>query len=60
MTTQLNEEAVQKLEATYTDPPRVTVRKVGGEVEEYAGDDARAIIAWARERGALRVSCETP
>ena len=60
MTTHLQEEAVQKLEATYSDPPRVTVRKVGGEVEEYDGDDARAVIAWARERGALRVSCETP
>ncbi len=60
MTTQLNEEAVQKLEAVYSDPPRVTVRKVTGEVEEYDGEDARAVIAWARERGALRVSCETP
>ena len=55
----MQEEAVQKLEATYTDPPRVTVRKVDGSAEEYDGDDARAVIAWARERGALRTSWQT-
>ena len=56
---QLNENAVQKLEATYTDPPTVTVRKVDGTAEEYTGDDAQAVIAWARERGALRTSWQT-
>ncbi|HUW11440.1 MAG TPA: hypothetical protein VM537_17035 [Anaerolineae bacterium] len=58
MIMQLNEEAVRKIEATYTDPPRVTVRRVDGTAEQYAGDDARAVIAWFRERGALRI-CET-
>jgi len=56
---QLNEEAVKKLEAVYSDPPRVTVRKVDGTAEEYMGDDAQAVIAWARERGALRTSWQT-
>lgn len=59
MKMQLNENAVRKLEATYTDPPRVTVRKVDGTAEEYTGDDAQAVIAWARERGALRTSWQT-
>ena len=59
MTTPLQEEAIKKLEATYSNPPRVTVRKVDDTVQEYNGDDARAVIAWARERGALRISCDT-
>ena len=54
-----NEEAVQKLEAVYSDPPQVTVRKVDGTAEVYNGDEARAVIAWARERGALRASWPT-
>jgi len=57
---QLAEESVRKIEATYSDPPRVTVRKVDGTQEQYEGDEARAVIAWARERGALRISCQTP
>ena len=58
MTRDLNEEAVRKIEATYSDPPLVTVRKVDGSEERYEGDDARQIINWARERGALRTSWE--
>jgi len=58
LTRHLEEEAVRKVEAIYTDPPRVTVRKVDGTAEQYAGDDAREVIAWFRERGALRI-CET-
>ena len=59
MKMELNEEAVRKIEAVYTDPPLVTVRKVDGTEERYAGEDAREVIAWARERGALRISWET-
>ena len=55
----LQEENVRKLEATYSDPPRVTVRKVDGTEENYDGDDAQAVIAWAPERGALRTSWQT-
>ena len=54
----LQEEAVRKIEAVYTDPPTVKVRWVDGTAEQYAGDDAREVIAWFRERGALRI-CET-
>lgn len=56
----INEEAVKKLEATYTEPPHVRVLKVDDTIEEYDGDAAREVIAWARERGALRISCQTP
>lgn len=56
--TEINEETIQKLEAEYGDPPRVTIHKRDGTAQQYAGDDAQAVIAWARERGALRLSQE--
>lgn len=59
MTPQLQEEAIRTLQVTYSDPPQVRVRKVDGTEEQYEGDDARAVIAWARERGALRTSWQT-
>ena len=56
----INEEAIQKLEADYGDPLIVRLRKKDGTIDEYNSDEAREVIAWARERGALRISCQTP
>lgn len=60
MTFQMNEEALKAIRATYTNPPWVRISKVGGGDEEYSGEEAREVITWLRERGALRISCETP
>jgi hypothetical protein len=56
----LNEEALRAIRATYSDPPSVRIAKVDGSNEEYSGEEARAVISWLRERGALQISCEMP